>query len=49
MARSPPTDIGYGTLSYLATAANPKWLAELDNKLIATMNEGNARWEEYKP
>lgn len=49
MARSPPTDIGYGTLSYLATAANPKWLTELDNKLIATMNEANARWEEHKP
>jgi hypothetical protein len=49
MGRSPPTDIGYGTLSYLATQADAKWLTELDKQLIATMNEGNNRWKEHHP
>jgi hypothetical protein len=35
LQRSPPTNIGYGTLSHLATAANSEWLNELDKKLIA--------------
>lgn len=41
MGRSPPTNIGYGTLAYLATAAAPEWLGEYDMKLMMALNGNN--------
>jgi AAA domain/Primase C terminal 2 (PriCT-2) len=39
--RSPPTEIGFGTLDYLASAANPCWRDELDAKVEAELEEAN--------
>jgi hypothetical protein len=41
--RCPPNNIGYGTLMYLATRANPNWLAEFDRELMETMRQTNRR------
>jgi hypothetical protein len=47
MSNSPPTNIGYGSLYYLATQENPEWLEELDSKLMLKM-EQNCLIREYE-
>jgi len=38
LGRCPPSDIGFGTIMFQATRAQPKWLDELDSKLEAAVN-----------
>jgi hypothetical protein len=41
--RCPPTAIGYGSLEYRATAANPEWGNELDARQMREMREATSR------
>ena len=40
ITKYPPSKTGYEKLSCLATKAHPKWLSELDKKLIRELNRG---------